>query len=543
MKYNNIFSIPISRKRQISMRHKFIVFSSILLLFILISGSVVFINLMDKIQYDSTGQKLMQLIEIERLKLEASINSEIALALRMADSPLIQWYFLNPDDENIKQFALGEIAGYRKAFTQKNVFWVGDTDKKYYFNDEYIYTIDPEAESSWWYNSNMKSQSPYNLNVNFDVGLKRTMVWVNAPVLNNDKKPVGIVGTGINVSDFINSLNYNNPDTEDELYFFNITGDIIKAKNIELVERRANITEVLSVTGDEILAKAKEIKTGETEYFKSKAKNQIIAITSIPISAIPAMNWYIAAVRPVTIMGFLHTGMTVLFGVMMAVILFVFVFVNIFIFIMLEPLNKVVKTINQTFTDLDLKPKEGKLHRDEAGALGDFLHLTIIDQLTGIYNRRYLDGSLKKIISLHSRTGGNLSVLMIDIDHFKKYNDTYGHEAGDGCLRAVVHALSQCVSRDEDFIARYGGEEFALVLPNTDKNGAQMIAEKLLEKIRECNIPHKASDAADYVTISIGGTTGSVKHSQSPQDYIKAADKALYESKKNGRNRYTHGDI
>ncbi|MDR2555762.1 MAG: hypothetical protein LBC64_10090, partial [Fibromonadaceae bacterium] len=101
---------------------------------------------MDRIQYDSTGQKLMQLIEIERLKLEASINSEIALALRMADSPLIQWYFLNPDDENIKQFALGEIAGYRKAFTQKNVFWVGDTDKKYYFNDEYIYTIDPEAE-------------------------------------------------------------------------------------------------------------------------------------------------------------------------------------------------------------------------------------------------------------------------------------------------------------------------------------------------------------------------------------------------------------
>jgi len=97
---------------------------------------------------------------------------------------------------------------------------------------------------------------------------------------------------------------------------------------------------------------------------------------------------------------------------------------------------------------------------------------------------------------------------------------------------AVAFALSGCVSRDEDFIARYGGEEFAVVLPNTDKNGAQVIAEKLLGKMRECKIPHKASDVADYVTISVGCTTGIVKHSQSPQDYIKVADKALYESKK-----------
>ncbi|MCL1958136.1 MAG: diguanylate cyclase [Spirochaetes bacterium] len=213
--------------------------------------------------------------------------------------------------------------------------------------------------------------------------------------------------------------------------------------------------------------------------------------------------------------------------------------INIFIEVMLEPLNQILKTINQTFTDLDLRSKEDKLHKDEVGLLGEYLHLTIIDQLTGIYNRRYLDGSLKKIINSHSRTGGNLSVLMIDIDYFKKYNDAYGHEAGDGCLRAVASALSQSVSRDEDFVARYGGEEFAVVLPNTDENGARLIAERMLEKIRECNIPHKASDIADYVTISIGGATDVINHLHHGSDYIKAADKALYESKKNGRNRYT----
>jgi len=213
--------------------------------------------------------------------------------------------------------------------------------------------------------------------------------------------------------------------------------------------------------------------------------------------------------------------------------------INIFIEVMLEPLSQIIKTINQTFTDLDLKPQEDKLHENEVGILGEYLHLTIIDQLTGIYNRRYLDGNLQKIIKLYSRTGTSLSILMIDIDYFKKYNDAYGHDAGDDCLRTVASALSQCVIRDEDFVARYGGEEFTVVLPNTDENGAQLVAEKMLQKVRECNIPHKTSDIAGYVTISMGGTTDVINHLQHGSDYIKAADKALYESKKNGRNRYT----
>jgi len=525
------------------MRRNFLFFSAVLFLLILIPGSITFIVLMNKIQYNNAGRELKRTIEIERLKLEASINSEIAIALRMADSPLIQWHFLNPEDEDMKQIALGEIAGYRRAFTGNNVFWVGDKDKKYYFNNEYVYTIDPSDESSWWYNSIMTSQSPYSLNVNFDVGLKRTMVWVNAPVLDDEHKPVGIVGTGINVSDFINAVNHNNSETEYELYFFNAAGEIIKAKDVNLVEKKANITEVLGVTGGEILDRTKELKSGIIEYFRSKAKKQIIAITTIPISAIPVLDWYITAVCPVTIADFLHTGMTVLFSIMMTVIFAVFVLFNIFIAIMLEPLNQMVRTINQTFTDLDLKPKEGELYKDEVETLGDYLNLTIIDSLTGIYNRRYLDGSIKRLIKLYSRTGGSLSVLMIDIDYFKKYNDTYGHNAGDDCLRTVADALSQCIIREEDFVARYGGEEFVAVLPNTGENGALLVAERMLEKVRECNIPHQTSDIADYVTVSIGGTSDIINHLQQGKNYITLADEALYESKRNGRNRYTYINI
>ena len=131
--------------------------------------------------------------------------------------------------------------------------------------------------------------------------------------------------------------------------------------------------------------------------------------------------------------------------------------------------------------------------------------------------------------------------MMIDIDRFKLYNDTYGHGEGDNCLKSIARILSISIIRDADFVTRYGGEEFTIVLPYTDENGACIIAEKLLENIRNYNIPHNKSDIADYVTISIGIVTGKVKHSQKGNDYIKKADEMLYISKQRGRNKYTHG--
>jgi len=328
-----------------------------------------------------------------------------------------------------------------------------------------------------------------------------------------------------------------NGEIDEGLYFFNAAGEITAAKDVNLVELKVNITKVLGLTGEEILAKTKRLKNREIEYFETKDKNQIVAV-----SLIPTLNWYITATRSITIGNYMQTDIAVLFYVMMAVIFSVFIFYNIFFALIMKPLNRMLKTINQTFIDWDLKFQKGD-HYNEIETFDEFFHLTIIDQLTNIYNRRYLDGCLKKIIKFHSRTGSSLSVLLIDIDYFKKYNDAYGHDKGDNCLRAIALAISKCMVRKEDFVARYGGEEFAVVLPNTDENGVRMVAEKILKKIHEYKIPHKASDIADHVTISIGCTTSIVKHSQSPEDYIKVADKALYESKKNGRNRYTYKDF
>ncbi len=165
------------------------------------------------------------------------------------------------------------------------------------------------------------------------------------------------------------------------------------------------------------------------------------------------------------------------------------------------------------------------------------------DTLTGIYNRLYMEDSLRRIIKSMARSGGQLSVMMVDVDNFKKYNDTYGHSKGDVCLKLVAETLMASVARADDFVARYGGEEFAVILPDTDESGARRIADNMLENIKASNIPHEKNEIAGHVTISIGITTGDVVRTQSGADYIKCADEALYISKRNGRNRYTFIDF
>lgn len=159
------------------------------------------------------------------------------------------------------------------------------------------------------------------------------------------------------------------------------------------------------------------------------------------------------------------------------------------------------------------------------------------DTLTGIRNRRFLNENLKKTLKSLARSGGMLSFLMIDIDFFKRFNDTYGHLEGDRCLKIVAQTLAETVTRTDDFVVRYGGEEFAVVLPNTNADGVRVIAEQLCENVRGKNIPHESSTVANCVTISIGGTTGKVDRTQSEDDYISQADRMLYKSKQEGRNR------
>ncbi|MBF0550484.1 MAG: PleD family two-component system response regulator [Deltaproteobacteria bacterium] len=163
--------------------------------------------------------------------------------------------------------------------------------------------------------------------------------------------------------------------------------------------------------------------------------------------------------------------------------------------------------------------------------------LSFRDGLTGIANRRRFNDYLRTVWDFAVREASPMSLILIDLDHFKNYNDNYGHQAGDTCLIQVAQAMAAALQRKVDLIARYGGEEFGCILPKTDLDGAFLIAEKLHDSILALQIPHAPSTTCSSVSISQGVASTIPSKDASPDDLLKMADQALYQAKQTGRNR------
>lgn len=163
--------------------------------------------------------------------------------------------------------------------------------------------------------------------------------------------------------------------------------------------------------------------------------------------------------------------------------------------------------------------------------------LSMMDGLTKIANRRFFDDRLNEEWKRMRREKGKISLILCDIDYFKKYNDTYGHQEGDSCLQSVAATIRKSMRRPSDLAARYGGEEFAVILPNTDLKGALFVAENIRSSVMALNIPHRASDVYKGVTLSLGVAEMEPVEDHLEKELILKADQALYLAKENGRNR------
>lgn len=167
--------------------------------------------------------------------------------------------------------------------------------------------------------------------------------------------------------------------------------------------------------------------------------------------------------------------------------------------------------------------------------------LAMVDALTGVANRRSFDYMLTKEWARGTRSGQALSILFIDIDYFKLYNDLYGHQQGDDALRMVASLLSGGLEKSGGFLARYGGEEFAVILPETPLEAAVWVGHHLRERIVSAKLPHKGSCIGTCITISVGCSSMVPAEDAGPGDLVEAADKALYVAKEKGRNRVQIG--
>lgn len=163
--------------------------------------------------------------------------------------------------------------------------------------------------------------------------------------------------------------------------------------------------------------------------------------------------------------------------------------------------------------------------------------LALVDGLTGVWNRRRFDDYLAQEWRRGQRESASLALVLIDIDHFKAFNDTYGHQEGDRCLKSVAQALASAVKRPADMLARYGGEEFACILPGTGVSGAVQLAEQMRDAVSTLATPHRKSSVGPIVSASMGVAAMEPTSERSPANLVRLADECLYAAKAAGRNR------
>ncbi|MHC1790369.1 GGDEF domain-containing protein [Solidesulfovibrio sp.] len=187
-------------------------------------------------------------------------------------------------------------------------------------------------------------------------------------------------------------------------------------------------------------------------------------------------------------------------------------------------------------SDSELQAAQASLRRKDEQYRRRLELLSKTDDLTGIANRRHFDAVLTREYARHTRSGEKLSLILMDVDHFKAFNDCYGHVAGDDCLRRIGGILAANAARADDLAARYGGEEFACILPMTDLDEACAIAEQIRRDIEALAIPHQGSNTAGVVTASLGVATMRCTRDRTFAGVVAAADKLLYAAKSSGRN-------
>jgi len=494
--------------------------------------------------------------------LGAHIRKEIGIMSVAANSDDVIDWFKDEFDEEKKVHAFDVFSSIVGQLFSYNLY-IGIMSSLNEYRtviDEISSSIEPvavlnhnEPLDAWFFDC-ITSENQYVISVDIDRVMHRKRVWLDYRV-ERDGTALGVICTGLEFSHIVGELfsQYSNNNMRGLIISQDGTilmdSSLMEDTNFLHNEYVSTIREEFS---DTTIINTIEMHTGEAVGYWDEAINPtVINLSSgshrfMTIAPIKHTDWSIIIFSDTTTLFDTTYFIPIMITVLVLLIMFAVVNSVANYRILFQPLSKLEDSLTK-LNEHSTSEVFGAERDDELGHLSntiqDLFNKANVDPLTGLYNRRFMDSSMERIMGLLSRSEGQLSVLMLDIDFFKRYNDTYGHDAGDKCLHSVAHALSYTVSRVNDIVVRYGGEEFAVILPNTDKEGACSFAEKLLQNVRELGIPHEKNEAAACVTISIGVTTGKVDYKQDLGMYLRRADEALYTSKESGRNKYTYLDF
>jgi signal transduction histidine kinase/CheY-like chemotaxis protein len=365
----------------------------------------------------------------------------------MAVSPLIKRYFMNPADRELQETVWEEIASYRLASSNFSIFLVNDIDRIFYMDDNEPYWLDSEDPENYWYNMTLYETEVYNFNINYNPDLRSTRLWINAPVFDHKHKPIGMVGTGIELSAFIDII-YRYIKEGTEMYLFNAEGAIYGARNPSLIADKINITDELGYTGIDILTMAKSLKDGETRSFN-------VPRGKLALGTIPSLEWYAAAFIGDRMSDY-KTSMTALFLVVLAIMSLIFIIFNVFI-------AGFLKSLRETMESLEVASKA------KSDFLANMSHeiRTPMNAITGMVElllRGDLDTEARGYAQDIKQAGNNLISIINDILDFSKI------EAGKLEIIPVEYLLSSLVNDTVNIIRMRIGEKPLRFYTNIDGN-------------------------------------------------------------------------
>jgi signal transduction histidine kinase/CheY-like chemotaxis protein len=439
----------------------FLVFSCILLLIIALSAIVTYTISAHQINRSFIEQQLSIASETMRLRLATTVGGDLALVLKMADTPVIREYFMNPYDPVLKLLANVELGIYQEHFNNKIVFWVSDVDKIFYTTGNEPYIINPDDPETYWYKLTLYETEKFNFNINYNPDLHQINLWVNVPVFadtDSGKKSIGMLGIGINLTDFSNFVasSYREFDKNITPYIFNKYNEITSAVDYDLVKNKVCLDEHLGETGKELIKAAHTLSEGESRIFIYDKKIYMV-------NTIPAMEWYLTVSYPLPGFLALNKSMNTVFFSMLFLILFLFIIINVFI---ARSENAMAE---QNLQLLEANRKAEFASRAKSDFLAKMSHeiRTPMNAITGMAElllRGELSGESHRRVQDIKRAGNNLISIINDILDFSKI------EAGRLEIVPVKYMLSSLINDTVNIIRMRITEKPLRFFTNIDVN-------------------------------------------------------------------------
>lgn len=529
-------------------------------------------QLMDKLNRQWSEKFTQRQVMFDKFRTLAPLIREIALARQLAAEPAIVAMALREQDKAVQQSGVAAMERYRFNFRDHSYFAAFAQSGNYYFNDaanqyggkQLRYTLSPTSPKDKWFYATLVDGKEYQVNLDPDVHLKVTKAWINV-LIRNGNETLGIIGTGIDLTELIKETVSVTQEGVENLFidqsmaiqlnsdpklidYMTVAKDVGQRIKVDVLLKNPADIERLRQVMQELARSPADIATLSVDY---QGKKHLLGVAYLP-----EIGWYdltLMDYRTLDLFDDLIMG-PILFSLLLMLTLLVvgwalqrWVLKPIAIlraatdkirhgdFNIDPPIAGIgeIAHLSHSFADMAQFVSNSKQElENKVRERTEALHrLTEIDPLTGLLNRRGMMDRFENEIARQARQGGSLGLLLLDLDHFKRINDTCGHAAGDLALCEAAKVLLAS-KRGYDHVARWGGEEFLMLLPECGQDDLLMIAERIREEIGMLQI--QAGGQSFSFTVSIGA-----HHPNSPQTLdtmLQKVDHALYAAKDAGRN-------